>query len=107
MGIDLPFPPEPRDIKEFMREQRKRLGSSPDIDHDSLAVWYLNKFPSYLWEYWKPSLEAVGYTWQRFVKVLKYATNDIIEWALYDSIEWDELVKRLARILERYSVARG
>ena len=105
--MELPIPPEPREIKEFIKRQRDKFGSVPDIDHDSLAVWYLNKLPSYLWKYWKSSLESAGYTWQKFIKVVKYATDDIIDWALYDNLEWNRLVKRLSRLLERYVGARG
>ncbi|WFO74941.1 hypothetical protein J4526_07665 [Desulfurococcaceae archaeon MEX13E-LK6-19] len=105
--MDLPVPPEPKDIKIFIKEQRKRLGSAPDIDYDSLAVWYLNKLPSYLWRHWKQVLESKGYTWQKFIKVLKYSTNDVIEWALYDKLEWNELVNRLSNILNRYATIKG
>jgi len=100
--MELPVPPEPKEIKEFIKKQRGKLGSAPDIDHDSLAVWYLNKLPSYLWRHWKSNLEDFGCTWQKFVKVVKYATDDIIDWALYDSLSWNELVKKLARLLKRY-----
>jgi len=106
MDTDLPIPPEPKEIKEFIKRHRERLSSVPDINHDSLAVWYLNKLPSYLWRYWKYSLESMGYTWQKFVKVMKYATDDIIDWALYDNLEWGELVKKLSRLLERYASVR-
>ncbi len=105
--MDLPVPPEPKEIKEFIKRHREKLSSAPDINHDSLAVWYLNKLPSYLWRYWKSSLESKGYTWQKFVKVLKYATDDIIDWALYDNLEWNGLLKKLAKLLERYSTVRG
>lgn len=105
--MELPIPPEPEEIKEFIKKQRGKLSSEPDINHDSLAVWYLNKLPSYLWRYWKTYLEDAGYTWQKFVKVMKYATDDIIDWALYDNLGWEELVKRLTRLLERYARARG
>jgi len=105
--MELPIPPEPREIKEFIKKHRGKLGSEPDIDYDSLAVWYLNKLPSYLWKYWKSNLESLGYTWPKFIKVVKYATDDIIDWALYDNLEWNGLVKRLSKLLERYAGARG
>jgi hypothetical protein len=107
MGIGLPIPPEPEEIKRFIREHRMRLQSEPDIDLDSLAVWYLNRLPSYLWGVWKKDLEDRGYTWQRFVKILRYATSDVIEWALYDNLEWEDLVYRLIKLLERYAPIKG
>jgi len=104
--MELPIPPEPKEIKEFIKRQRGKFGSVPDIDHDSLSVWYLNRLPSYLWKYWKTVLENAGYTWQKFIKVIKYATDDIIDWALYDNLEWNGLVKKLAKLLERYASVR-
>ena len=102
--MGLPTPPEPQDIKSFIREQRKQWGNIPDIDCDALAVWAFNKLPSYLWRHWKQHLEPRGYTWQKFLKVLRYVTNDIIEWALYDRITWNELISKIVHVLERYSV---
>jgi len=104
--MELDVPPEPREIKESIKKYRGVLGSTPDIEYDSLAVWYNNQLSSYLWRHWKSTLESYGYTWQRFIKVVKYTTEDIIEWALYDKLGWAELVKRLVALLERYSVVK-
>ena len=106
MGINLPEPPEPTDIKDFIKNIRIRLGPDSDIDWDSLAVWYLNKLPSYLWRHWKSYLEPRGFSWQKFIKVLKYNTNDIISWALTDEITWSELISEIIRTLSRYITSR-
>jgi len=105
--MELNVPPEPREIKESIKKYRSVMSSIPtDIEYDSLAVWYNNKLSSYLWRHWKSVLESYGYTWQRFTKVIKHATEDIIEWALYDKLGWVELVKRLETLLERYSIVK-
>ena len=109
--MNLPFPPEPEDVKAFIREVRDRLRSTStsgdDIDWDSLAVWYLSKLPSYLWRHWKISLEKCGYTWQRFLKVIKLHTNDAILWAINGELEWYEFLERVRKTLGRYSLARS
>ena len=104
--MELRIPPEPRDIKAFIREVRGRLGASgvsDDIDWDSLAVWYLNKLPSYLWRHWKTVLEGHGYTWQRFLKVIKLHTNDAVLWALSGELSWREFIENVATTLKRYA----
>lgn len=103
MALSLPIPEEPRDLKDFLKKQRSSISSVNDVDLDSLIVWYMNRFPSYLWSFWRDHLVSYGYTWQKFVRVLKYATNDIISWALYDEINWNELISRITRLLERYA----
>jgi len=103
--MNLPLPPEPEDIKAFTKEVRGKFKESwagDDIDQDSLAVWYLNKIPSYLWKYWKSELEREGYTWQRFLKVIKLHTNDAVLWALDDRLSWNTFIENVAATLERY-----
>ena len=105
--MNLQTPPEPTDIKQFIKEVRSRASSGnvsgDDIDWDSLAVWYLNKLPSYLWRHWKGKLEKEGYTWQRFLKVVKLHTNDAIMWALTEKLSWEAFVQNIVLTLKRYS----
>jgi len=109
MGIEvigLKVPKEPVEIKELIRMVRAGLGDDADVDYDSLAVWAFNRLPKYLWNEWKDELKLRGITWQKFLRILRMHTSDIIEWALYDKLGWIELVKRLVALLERYSVAK-
>ena len=93
---------EPREIKKLIKEVRKRLGNNTDIKNDSLAVWSFNRLPKYLWDNWKTELKKSGIKWQEFLKILRIHTNDLIQWALYDSLKWEELVKRIKRTLQQY-----
>ena len=103
MGImNLSFPPEPKDIKEFIICLRRNMKGGDDIDYDALAVWYLNKLPKYLWNMWKNSLTQYGYNWQKFLRVMKLHTNDVILWALQDKLSWSELISRIIDTLKRY-----
>jgi len=100
------IPKEPVEIKELMRAVRARMykeGGCSDIDHDSLAVWSFNRLPKYLWEQWKADLKERNITWQKFLRILKLHTLDIIEWALRDSLMWSELVKRIKKSINNYS----
>jgi hypothetical protein len=101
--MGLTIPKEPTEIKEFIKDVRTRLGSSTNIDWDSLAVWSFNKLPGYLWSHWREDLKEKGITWQIFLRILKLRTLDIIEWGLRNSISWNELVKRLEATIESYS----
>jgi hypothetical protein len=101
--MGLPVPREPTEIKELITAVRARLGTGDDIDWDSLAVWSFNRLPKYLWFCWKDELKERGITWQRFLRILRLRTADIIAWGLKNSLSWEELVKRLETTIENYS----
>ena len=103
-------PKEPTEIKELIQAVRVRMGgesSYSDVDHDSLAVWSFNRLPKYLWEQWKNDLRERGITWQKFLRILKLHTLDIIEWALRESMTWPELVKKIEKSIDNYSALGG
>jgi len=81
-------------------EVKRLLGVSGSIDWDSLAVWYRNIVPSYLWSEckWREILIREGFTWQSFLKLMKYRTDDILLW-VRGEIGWEELVERILRSL--------
>jgi hypothetical protein len=101
-------PREPIEIKEFILAARSMLGGAKSeadryIDWDSFAVWSFNKLPKYLWSCWKEDLMRRGITWQRFLRILRLRTIDMIEWSLRGSISWEELVRRLEATIDSYS----
>uniref|UniRef100_A0A7C4FIL6 Uncharacterized protein n=1 Tax=Ignisphaera aggregans TaxID=334771 RepID=A0A7C4FIL6_9CREN len=95
-------PREPVEIKELMQVVRVRLGGA-DVDYDSLAVWAFNRLPKYLWNEWRDELKLRGVTWQRFLRILRMHTLDMVEWALRGSMPWPELVRRIEESIDRYS----
>jgi len=102
--MGLPLPDEPGDIKSFIKSIRESLGGrNPNVDYDSLAVWSFNKLPKYLWEAWRDELEKRGITWQKFLRILSLHTIDLVEWGVYDRLEWSELIKRIKATIENYS----
>lgn len=98
----LPTPPEPKDVRNRIIDVSKILGPGDEIDWDSQAVWAFNALPKYLWENWGPQLKPMGFTWQRFLKLLKLHTNDMILWALREAMTWEDFVRGVIRTLERY-----
>lgn len=105
--MGLTIPEEPNDIKEMVRGIRRRLGEYDNINYDALAVWSFNRLPKYLWTCWKDDLKVRGITWQKFLKILKLHTLDIVEWALRDTMSWEEFVNKIEKSIENYSSLRG
>lgn len=103
IGDNLPIPEEPNKIKRLIMDIRRSLSNNPDINYDALAVWYLNEIPKYLWREWKDHLTNHGYNWQRFLRVLKLHTNDMIMWALRDQLSWDEMINKIIDTLGTYA----
>jgi hypothetical protein len=91
---NLPIPPEPVEVKKYILEAKSMLGKESDIDWEPLAAWAGNKIPSYLWKdcKWKNILTAEGFTWQSFLRLLKYRTEDMILW-MNGHITWVKFVE--------------
>jgi len=110
MGIEvigLKVPREPVEIKELIRVVRAGLGGDADVDYDSLAVWAFNRLPKYLWNEWKDELKLRGVTWQKFLRILRMHTLDMIEWALREAMSWPELVRRIEKSIDGYPALSG
>jgi len=97
MNTKLPIPREPIEIKDYIKYLEK-LEEGSDIAWDSLNVWYGNKLPKCLWDQWQKQLKNEGFTWQIFLKVLKYRTDKFILWAK-GMITWTQLVIDVEEII--------
>jgi len=97
MGLNPPK--EPIEIKKQILELRSRLGSDNEIDWNSLAVWYGNRIPQYLWGAWKGELGKKGFTWQKFLKLLRYRTDDAFLWVA-GKMSWGDFMKEVLESLE-------
>lgn len=95
----LQAPPEPIDIKEKIKTLRSVFG--PGEEGDNIAVWTGNMLAKYLWSYWGETLKHEGVSWQLFMSLLKGATSHMADWAIHDTMTWDELVGKIVEILER------
>ena len=102
----LEVPEEPIDIKSAIKHVRKIYGDESNVKYDSLAVWAFNRLPAYLWRKWSAELKSMGYTWQKFLRVLRLRTDDMVAWALTESLDWNEFINRVVASLERYKGRR-
>jgi len=96
---DLIIPPEPPGVKKYVLDMRGHPGLGDIINSDSLAVWAGNRVQSYLWRHWKDTLERKGFTWQRFLRLMKYTTGDAVLW-ISGKIFWEDYVKKVLERLE-------
>lgn len=87
------------EIKKQILELRGRLGADNKIDWNSLAVWYGNRIPRYLWGAWKEELGKKGFTWQKFLKLLRYRTDDAFLWVA-GKMTWTIFTKKVLESLE-------
>jgi len=99
MDRGLPIPEESPEVKRFIHEVRAALGSDLSINWDPMAAWAGNKVQSYLWKHWKTELEKEGLSWQKFLRLMSYRTDDAILW-MNEKLSWDEFVGRIIEMLE-------
>jgi len=105
-NMELKIPEEPTEIKKLIQLVRDRLSSddrNSNINYDSLAVWSCNSLPKFLWKQWKNDLKQRGITWQKFLRILKLHTQDMIGWALKSTITWSELIIKIEKSIDYYS----
>lgn len=90
--MKLSIPPEPKLLKNQSKQQEG--GRAWDID--SLALWFGNRLPSYLWKDggWSKPLKAEGYSWQSFLKILSLHKKEMIKWSK-NAISWREFLIKL------------
>lgn len=97
MNVKLSIPKEPKDVKEKIQSFNQK-SSGGSIDWASLNVWFGNQLPKYLWKEWQSKLKPVGFTWQKFLKLLKFKTGEIISWS-QDQMEWKDLIKEIKKLI--------
>ena len=97
--MDLNIPQEPKHVKEWIRSVERANGKTPSVKWDSLNVWYGNQLPKYLWGEWKGILKPRGFTWQKFLRLLKHRTDVILLWhkGMYT---WAQFVKETINLIE-------
>ena len=73
---------EPKEIKTAIKTLMNNMANEM-WDWQSLAVWYGNKLPQYLWtkQDWRRRLTKKGWRWQSFLSLLSKRTHEIIRWA--------------------------
>lgn len=107
LGLDKDFkiPKEDEILKNLILSMwvevgRVRLGDQMPVNLDSSEVWdSVTTFAQSIWDSWKDDLEAKGFTKIKFLRFMKYLTDDILLWA-YDRLSWGELIDRIREEIE-------
>lgn len=90
---------EPKNVKTTLLVLAAELGKKDEINWNSSVIWAGNKLQQYLWENWRSSLLERGFTWPKFLKMMKFRTDDAILW-LYNKITWDEFTERVIQSID-------
>lgn len=72
---------------------------SPGINYAPMVVWYGNKIPKCFWDQWKDELKPAGFTWQKFMRLLRLRTDNFLMW-YRGIITWEELIKTVRELVE-------
>lgn len=93
---------EPLWIKEMIKSLNNIL-KAEELEDRSKSVLIYNKLPQYLWSAWKDELRRFNITWQEFLKLLSKNSELVINWAINETIKWEDLVNSLKKIISQYS----
>jgi hypothetical protein len=90
--MKLSIPPEPIKLKPKSKHHK----SDRQWDIDTLAIWFGNKLPSYLWKEggWSKPLKESGYNWQSFLKILSLHKKEMIKWSR-NALSWKEFLLKV------------
>lgn len=97
--MSLPIPKEPQKVKEWIRSIEQMSSKTPGIKWENLNVWYGNQLPKYLWAEWKDHLKPRGFTWQKFLKLLRQRTDAVLLW-YKGAYTWEQFVKETVKLID-------
>jgi hypothetical protein len=90
---------EPMTLKNALSALRLELEKKTSIDWDSTTVWAGNKLQQYIWENWKKDLMDQGFSWPKFLKLMRFNTDYAILW-LYDKVSWEDFLNKIKASIE-------
>lgn len=93
---------EPLWIKEMIKNLNNILRTE-DLGSKSKSVLIYNKLPQYLWSVWRDDLRRFNITWQDFLKLLSKNSELVINWAVNETLSWEDLINSLKKIILHYS----
>jgi hypothetical protein len=99
MDEDLKIFKEPKNLKNTLTVLRADLENKTSIDWDSTTVWAGNRLQKYIWEYWRIDLMSRGFSWPKYLKLMRFNTDYAILW-LYEKISWEEFLNKLKMSIE-------
>jgi len=97
--MPLPIPKEPKHVKDWIKSIEQNLPKTPGVNWQSLNIWYGNQLPKFLWDAWKNELKPRGFTWQKFLKLLRHRTDAILLW-YKGAYTWERFIKETVDLIE-------
>lgn len=97
--MELHTPKEPQEVKDWIRSIEQMSSKTPGVKWENLNVWYGNQLPKYLWSEWKDILKPRGFTWQKFLRLLKHRTDAVLLW-YRGTYTWDQFVEETIKLIE-------
>lgn len=97
--MKLHVPQEPKHVKEWIQSVERGMSKTPGVKWDSLSVWYGNQLPKYLWDEWKGELKPSGFTWQKFLRLLRHRTDAVLLW-YRGAYTWEQFVQETLNLIE-------
>lgn len=106
--IDTPYiwdmalhtPKEPEHVREWIRTMEQVGGvKTPGVKWDHLNIWYGNQLPKYLWDEWKNDLKPRGFTWQKFLSLLRHRTDAALLW-YKGHYTWERFIKETINLID-------
>ena len=72
---------------------------TPGVKWENLNVWYGNQLPKYLWNEWKDALKPRGFTWQKFLRLLKHRTDAVLLW-YKGAYTWEQFIEETVKLID-------
>lgn len=97
--MQLNIPKEPQHVREWISSIEKMSNKTPGVKWENLNVWYGNQLPKYLWNEWKDALKPRGFTWQKFLRLLKHRTDAVLLW-YKGAYTWEQFIEETVKLID-------
>lgn len=97
--MNLHTPKEPQHVKDWIRSIEQMSSKDPAVKWEKLNVWYGLELPKYLWAEWKTELKPMGFTWQKFLRLLKHRTDAVLLW-YKGAYTWDRFIEETIKLID-------
>lgn len=97
--MQLHTPKEPQHVREWIHSIEKMSNKTPGVKWENLNVWYGNQLPKYLWDEWKETLKPAGFTWQKFLRLLRHRTDAVLLW-YKGAYTWKQFIEETIKLID-------
>lgn len=97
--MNLHTPKEPQHVKDWIHSIEQMSSKDPAVKWEKLNVWYGLELPKYLWAEWKGELKPMGFTWQKFLRLLKHRTDAVLLW-YKGAYTWERFIEETVKLID-------